>query len=278
MRTPLYIAASEGSYETAVVLVANYANRSCRDIDDKTPLSVSRSLANQRMVLLLSDIANSPNSMVPSPNHYPSPQGSISPQPVYPDIRPKLHPMNGNRVEYPSSGPAKQSRRKRKSTPKEKKLAMVRDQYSDHSNLMIAAMPPMNNTTTDQMNNSSKESYPLLNSDMTLHHKFWEPDSCLKDMPPSWDSQVSQQQPQPHQHYTQAMPPTSMPQTSIVPNSFEFIDPSYPSPFDTPQSVIEELSPFSDNIPSIMESDPLTPPPSWTTSPESDYSDGVNNY
>lgn len=271
MRTPLYTAAKEGSYETAVVLVSNYANRLCSDIDDKTPLSVSQNYGDQRMIMLLSDIANSPTS-IPSPN-YPSSHGSISPQPVvYPDIRPKVHPMNGTRIDHPGSGPVKPSRRKRKSTSKDKKAPTSRDQYSCEHNLMIASMPPMNNVGDARMN--------LLNGDMAL--KFWGPENCLKDMPTSWDTQQApqsqqpqqqhhQQQQQPQQHFTQTMPPTSM-----VSNSYDFIpDNSYPSPFDTPPSVMSELSPYS--IPNIMELSPLTPPPSWTTSPESDYSDSVNN-
>lgn len=250
MRTPLHLAAAEASCDAAAILLANYASRSCPDVDDRTPLDISRRNGDQRMIMLLSDMANSP-PMVPSPIHYQSPGGgSISPQPVYPDIRPKLHPMNGTRLEHPTAKPVRRKRKSTNASKEKKNTAPVssRNQYCDE-NLMIASMG-VNTSNHHPMN--TKNNYPMF----SMANKFLEPDNILKEIPSSWDSST-----QCHQQ------PVSFAQS--MPNSM-FMN---TSPFDTPPSVtIGELSPF--DIPNIMDPvTPLTPPLSWTTSPESDYSD-----
>ena len=95
MKTPLYLAASEDGYNTAVILITHFASRTSADIDDVTPLMIAQRKQNYRMINLLAD-------MVPSPTLSPA---EVSPQPIYPNIRPKLSSSQSNGHILPTVQP-----------------------------------------------------------------------------------------------------------------------------------------------------------------------------
>jgi len=137
MKTPLYFTASENSYNIAVLLISHFASRTSADIDDVTPLMIAQRNNHHQMVNLLSDncgMIPSPTRIIPSPTLSPA---EVSPQPIYPNIRPKLPKLQAP-LSNGHSLPSMQPKRKRKKTGQ---LAMTTSPSSKQPGIIFTETP-----------------------------------------------------------------------------------------------------------------------------------------
>ena len=283
-QTPLFLAARDGAYTTAYVLLANYANRNCADSMDVTPLTISHQRGQKDLVALLSDWTGSPPGLMTSPSRNSPPDlsspssGTISPTPgsQYSDIRPKL-PNNFGQINNGHNPIKPPMKRKRKPPKNAKEKPAVEKNHPSFLNNYPANLNDVYPTPRSSMD-KREGPLPDLNSAEILEgmNAIYPPLDQINSLPTNWSSPIMGGGHGPgHGHYPY--------NNTMVPNNRQFQFPQQTffnhtrdscisgRTFPTPPSVDVE-SPNGIGSPidqiNVLPSPFLTPSPeTWSNSP-----------